>query len=181
MHSGSRWFPLTAVPSALVVEPPLRSADNLQSCPMSKSPRLDAGGFFICTSSCSSGSDSMLLVYELQNGAWKQALRWQSPPLKSISAAFGDFFVSALLRAPHAGGPGGWRVAVAHGTPWCQSRLSAFEIDLLSPGAGASSPKQVRVEDATLPVRWWKLTGSCAVGRCRTPSFRSRWTQVWSG
>jgi hypothetical protein len=81
------------------------------------------------------GDDNMLLLYELHNGVWAQKLRWQSPPLKEVSDAFGDFFLATVLRAP-ATSPGSdeaWQVAVAHGRPWCTSRFSGFQIELLSP------------------------------------------------
>jgi len=88
------------------------------------------------------GQDSILFVYELHDRTWMQKLRWQSQPLKSIADAFGDFFLFTIL-------PGfsttenkdtKWRVVVAHGTPWCWSRMSNFKIDLLSPGPDPASP-----------------------------------------
>jgi len=89
------------------------------------------------------GEDNMLLVYELQNEAWKETLRWQSPPLKEISDAFGDFFLSAFLRDSSSAKEkeAKWRVVVAHGTPWCTSRFSGFKIDLLSVGPDAAAPQ----------------------------------------
>ena len=89
------------------------------------------------------GTDSMLLAYELHDGVWTEKLRWQSPPLKSISDAFGDFFVSAVLPGSSAleNEDKKWRVVVAHGTPWCTSRYSGFKIDLLSPSSDAASPR----------------------------------------
>ena len=86
------------------------------------------------------GDDHILLIYVLNNGAWRKQLGWQAPPLKEISDAFGDFFVSAMLSAPE-GGDSTPRVVVAHGTPWCTSRFSGFAIDVLSPGSDANSPK----------------------------------------
>jgi hypothetical protein len=89
------------------------------------------------------GADSMLLAYELHDGAWMEKMRWQSPPLKMISDAFGDFFVSTVLHDSSAleSRDTKWRVAVAHGTPWCTSRFSNFKIDLLSPGPDPASPR----------------------------------------
>ena len=89
------------------------------------------------------GDDNMLLAYELRNGRWAQALRWQSPPLKSVSDAFGDFFLSTILPGPSAleSGASKWRIVVAHGTPWCTSRFSNFKIDVLAPGSDPVSPK----------------------------------------
>jgi hypothetical protein len=89
------------------------------------------------------GNDNMLLVYELHDGAWAQKLRWQSPPLRMISDAFGDFFLSALVHDSTAldSTNSKWSIAVAHGTPWCTSRMSGFKIDLLSPGPSPTSPR----------------------------------------
>ena len=89
------------------------------------------------------GNDSMLLAYELNSGVWKQKLRWQSPSMKEISDAFGDFFVSAVLPGFSTSGSRDtkWRVVVAHGTPWCTSRFSGFKIDLLSPGTNPATPQ----------------------------------------
>jgi hypothetical protein len=86
------------------------------------------------------GNDHMLLVYAPRNGIWREQMRWQAPPLKQVSDAFGDFFVAATLSAPEAGDAAP-RVVVAHGTPWCTSRFSGFAIDVLSPASDPHSPK----------------------------------------
>jgi hypothetical protein len=88
------------------------------------------------------GDDHMLLIYALHNGAWKKQVRWQAPPLKKVSDAFGDFFISATLSTPE-GGDSRPRVVVAHGTPWCTSRYSGFAIDVLSPASDPDLPKVV--------------------------------------
>ncbi|HVP45401.1 MAG TPA: hypothetical protein VMT32_02415 [Bryobacteraceae bacterium] len=86
------------------------------------------------------GDDHMLLIYALDNSTWRRQLRWQAPPLKEISDAFGDFFVSDVL-SPSAGGTSAPSIVVAHGTPWCTSRFSSFAIDVLSAGSTSDSPK----------------------------------------
>src|SRR5579871_732803 len=75
------------------------------------------------------GNDSILLIYEFQEGTWQQALRWQSGGYEAIKEAFGDFFEYFVLLQPS----GKWLVAAAHGTPWCSSRFSAFAVDLIQP------------------------------------------------
>jgi hypothetical protein len=75
------------------------------------------------------GNDSILLIYEFHEGAWLQALRWQSGGYEAIKEAFGDFFEYFVLLQPS----GKWLVAAAHGTPWCSSRFSAFAVDLIQP------------------------------------------------
>lgn len=87
------------------------------------------------------GDDHMLLVYELRDGLWSKQMRWQAPPLKQISDAFGDFFLSATLPAP-AGGDSPTLV-VAHGHPWCTSRFSGFSVDVLAQGSTPDLPKVV--------------------------------------
>ncbi len=89
------------------------------------------------------GDDNMLLLYELRNAVWTQKLRWQSPALKEASDAFGDFFLVAVLRDPVTPQNNSWSVAVAHGRPWCTSRMSGFRIDVLSPSTHSSSPRIV--------------------------------------
>jgi hypothetical protein len=84
------------------------------------------------------GYDTMLLVFELQDNQWKQRLRWQASPLKTIGEAFGDFFVFGFLQNPSSAE---WRVVVAHGGPWCSSRLSGFQLDLLAPSSDPISPR----------------------------------------
>jgi len=86
------------------------------------------------------GNDHMLLLYSIHNGAWTRQLRWQAPPLQHISDAFGDFFLAAILSIPETG-ESRPRVVIAHGRPWCTSRFSAFDIDVLSPTADSNSPK----------------------------------------
>jgi hypothetical protein len=79
-------------------------------------------------------------LYALGNGAWRRQMRWQALPLKQASDAFGDFFLVTILPAP-AGGSSGPRVVVAHGMPWCTSRFSGFEMDVLSAVSDPNSPK----------------------------------------
>jgi hypothetical protein len=88
------------------------------------------------------GDDHMLLIYALRNGAWKKQMRWQAPPLKKVSDAFGDFFISATLSTPE-GEDSRTLVVVAHGTPWCTSRFSSFGIDVLSPASDPDLPKVI--------------------------------------
>lgn len=75
------------------------------------------------------GYDAMLLGYEAQGSEWVRVLRWQSESYDRINAAFGDFFRYLVL--PTASGQ--WRIAVAHGHPWCTSNISAFDLDLIQP------------------------------------------------
>jgi hypothetical protein len=89
------------------------------------------------------GSDSQLLIYQPKDGHWTRALRWSSDFARGAGTegawtaqyggGWGDFFLTGIL-IPNGGGPESWRVAVAHGTPWCQSRFSGFGLAVVAPG-----------------------------------------------
>jgi len=99
------------------------------------------------------GDDTVLLVYEpvrrnsqvisasgvhLDSGTpigLVRMLRWLAVPYEEISGAFGGFFEYVVLPAQE-GKP--WRLAVAHGEPWCTSRWSGYKIDLIEPEAGTA-------------------------------------------
>jgi len=76
------------------------------------------------------GDDSMLLAYEFRGGHWQQAVRWQAEDYDEISGAFGDFFDYQVVQPE---GAPQWLLAVAHGTPWCTSRMSGFEVNVIDP------------------------------------------------
>jgi hypothetical protein len=79
------------------------------------------------------GDDTILLVYALSpTGIWQRVIDWHSGDYAEISGAFGDFFTWAIVPA---GGSPDWRMVVAHGHPWCTSRWSGFDLDVLKPGS----------------------------------------------
>jgi hypothetical protein len=84
------------------------------------------------------GYDSMVLAYEMRSDTWQRALRWQSPDYAEVSGAFGDFLEFVIL-PPTASD--GWRAVVAHGHPWCTSRWSGFDLDVLQPSSAGSLQK----------------------------------------
>jgi hypothetical protein len=85
------------------------------------------------------GNDTMLLAYELRGGHWQQTLRWQSGDYKEISGAFGDFFAYQVVPQHDSGD---WLLVAAHGYPWCTSRWSAFDMDIIQSASG-NAPQQV--------------------------------------
>jgi hypothetical protein len=91
------------------------------------------------------GNDSLLIVYEHKNNAWQRVLRWQSGDYGEISGAFGDFVEYAFVPF---GAEGRWAMAVAHGHPWCTSRWSAFDIDVIAPTVSSSQPRVLFHENA---------------------------------
>jgi len=85
------------------------------------------------------GVDEMLLIYESSGNGWRRMIRWQSGPYSQISGAFGDFFEYAVFGERRGDD---WRVAVAHGKPWCSSSYSGFDLDVLRPATGAIASQQ---------------------------------------
>jgi hypothetical protein len=86
------------------------------------------------------GVDTVMLMYEPDSEGWHQALRWQSAEYSEVSGAFGDFFQYAVIPGKDSSP---WRIAVAHGHPWCTSRWSGFDLDLLEPATNPASPRVV--------------------------------------
>ncbi|MGA8938248.1 MAG: hypothetical protein WB439_03705 [Acidobacteriaceae bacterium] len=86
------------------------------------------------------GQDTMLLLFAPQQNHWSEKLLWQSPPYKEDSGAFGDFFLTAHLLGAS---PNDWRLVVAHGKPWCTSRFSSFNIDVLAPNPNGTHPRVI--------------------------------------
>ncbi len=86
------------------------------------------------------GVDEMLLIYESSGNGWRRMIRWQSDPYSQISGAFGDFFEYAVFGERRGDD---WRVAVAHGKPWCSSSYSGFDLDVLRPATGAIASQQM--------------------------------------
>jgi hypothetical protein len=104
------------------------------------------------------GDDNVLLVYEPSKenaeivsatearagsgipDGFVRALRWQAAPYEQISGAFGDFFQYVVLPGSNGTDLNGhaWRLAVAHGIPWCSSTMSGFKMDLLEPREGTA-------------------------------------------
>ena len=84
------------------------------------------------------GYDSILLAYEMRSGAWQRVLRCQSADYAEVSGAFGDFFKYVILPPTTADG---WRAVVAHGHPWCTSRWSGFDLDVVQPSSAGNTAK----------------------------------------
>ena len=83
--------------------------------------------FVVLTFDVECGNDNLLFLYTKEQGQWPQRLHWYSDRYTKPSDAFGDFFVFMPVR----GAQGTTLFAVAHGHPWCTSRWSGFDIDLL--------------------------------------------------
>lgn len=84
------------------------------------------------------GGDNVLLVYAWKLGRWQRVLLWQAPDYDTVGGAFGDFFEYQLIPD---GGREGWALSVAYGHPWCTSRWSGFDMDVLEPVEGQAVPR----------------------------------------
>jgi hypothetical protein len=91
--------------------------------------------FVVLTLGIECGDDNLLLLYSREDGRWKQRLHWYSEKYTKPSDAFGDFLVYTAAPGPNNEAA----VAVAHGTVWCTSRFSGFDLDLIAPGADVGS------------------------------------------
>jgi hypothetical protein len=80
------------------------------------------------------GNDNILLAYSNASGAWKRILLWESKPYDQVSGAFGDTYETLLLKPEHDNHP---LLLVLHGTPWCSSTMSGFDMDVLELGPAA--------------------------------------------
>jgi hypothetical protein len=85
------------------------------------------------------GDDSLLLVYEKRGNSWSKAILWQSPEYDLVSGAFGDFFQYQVLPQKNTAD---WLLVAGHGYPWCSSRMSAFDVDVIQP-AHDKTPQQL--------------------------------------
>jgi hypothetical protein len=80
------------------------------------------------------GNDNLLLAYSNASGVWQRILLWESKPYDEISGAFGDTYETLLLKPDDDNHP---LLLVLHGTPWCSSTMSAFDMDVLELGSPA--------------------------------------------
>ncbi len=85
------------------------------------------------------GEDNILLLFKRESDHWFRLLDWHSDKYTKPSDAFGDLFL--YTSAPGANGTE--LIAVAHGHPWCTSRFSFFDLDLLLPATSQTPQKHI--------------------------------------
>ena len=81
------------------------------------------------------GDDNLLFLYTREDDQWRQRLHWYSDKYTKPSDAFGDLYLYSAV----PGKDGSPLLVVAHGHPWCTSRWSGFEINLLRPATSSTS------------------------------------------
>jgi hypothetical protein len=91
--------------------------------------------FVVLTFGIECGNDNLLLLYTKEDGQWHQRLHWYSDKYTKPSDAFGDLYLYSLV----PGKDGIPLAAIAHGHPWCTSRWSGFDINLLRPATTLTS------------------------------------------
>jgi hypothetical protein len=94
------------------------------------------------------GSDSMLMVFAPEEKSWREVLRWQSQPYKTIAGAFEafDYGISPPDESGH------WYVVAHSIMPWCSSTWSTIRYAVLRPG---SDPLKPRVLLSRSEGMWW--------------------------
>ena len=85
--------------------------------------------FVVLTFDINCGDDNVLLLFTKEAGLWSEHLHWYSDKYTKPSDAFGDLYLYSLV----PGKDGTPLVAIAHGHPWCTSRWSGFDINLVRP------------------------------------------------
>ena len=92
------------------------------------------------------GSDSVFLIFTLENNVWREILRWQSKPYKEVSGAFWSF--------GHAISPpdkfGNWYVVTKHISPWCTSNWRGILYSVLRPVPGSVEPREIFSDNAII-------------------------------
>ncbi|HEX9198558.1 MAG TPA: hypothetical protein VF865_03300 [Acidobacteriaceae bacterium] len=81
------------------------------------------------------GDDNILLLFTKETDQWRERLHWYSDKYTKPSDAFGDLYLYSSV----TGQDSTPLVAIAHGHPWCTSRWSGFDIDLLRPATKLTS------------------------------------------
>jgi hypothetical protein len=92
--------------------------------------------FVVLTFGIDCGDDNVLLLFTKEADRWSEHLHWYSDKYTKPSDAFGDLYLYSLV----PGKDGIPLAVIAHGHPWCTSRWSGFDINLLRP-ATALTPQ----------------------------------------
>jgi hypothetical protein len=85
------------------------------------------------------GSDTVLMIFAWRDGAWREVLRSQAAPYKTVAGAFDSF--DYTISPPDAAGH--WFVVTTTVAPWCSSNWSDISYAVLRPSADAIEPRKI--------------------------------------
>jgi hypothetical protein len=94
------------------------------------------------------GSDSMLMVFAPGENSWREVVRWQSQPYKTITGAFQAFNFG--ISPPDESGH--WYVVAHSIMPWCSSTWSSIRYAVLRPSGDPLQPKVLLSRSDSM---WW--------------------------
>jgi hypothetical protein len=94
------------------------------------------------------GGDAMLLVFAPDHGTWREALRWQSKPYRTVAGAFWSF--GYALSPPDR--LGRWFVVTKSVSPWCSSTWSTITYSILRPLPHRREPRALLTGADSI---WW--------------------------
>jgi hypothetical protein len=85
------------------------------------------------------GSDTVLAIFARRDGAWREVLRDQAAPYKTVAGAFDSF--DYAISPPDA--TGHWFVVTTSVAPWCSSNWSMIRYAVLRPSPDAAAPRTI--------------------------------------
>ena len=85
------------------------------------------------------GSDSMLMLYRLEDRRWREVMVRRSEPYSEVKGGWGDLRFAVSPKDS----TGGWFVATVSTTPWCTSAWQGMPYELARPGPAPDRPKVV--------------------------------------
>jgi len=106
------------------------------------------------------GSDTVLFIFDHEQGLWREVLLWQSDPYDSIRDAFWSFDYG--VSPPDDSG--NWYVVTKYINPWCSSTWSSIHYSTMRPVRGSVKPKVLFTGSDSI---WWGSDdfGKLAVNR----------------
>jgi hypothetical protein len=85
------------------------------------------------------GSDTVLAIFAWRDGAWREVLRDQAAPYKTVAGAFDSF--GYAISPPDAAGH--WFVVATSVAPWCSSNWSEIRYAVLRPSPDTIVPRTI--------------------------------------
>lgn len=85
------------------------------------------------------GVDTVLMIFAPDAGTWREVLRAQAPPYKSVADAWADFNYAVSPRDTD----GNWFVVVSTVAPWCSSNWSDIRYAVYRPSSDPLKPHRL--------------------------------------